>query len=449
MKKEQNLITGNVLSTLVKFTIPILLSMLLQIAYGTADLFIVGQFSDVANVSGVSIGSQLTQVFTNFCVGLSMGTTVLIGKYMGKNQDDKAGEIAGVSIYIFGVLSVICTIIMIGLSGVLIRLMQAPAESYELAKSYLMITGVGCIFIVAYNLLGSIFRGIGDSKTPLLAVAMACVLNIILDLILVAGLNMGANGAAIATVFAQGVSVLISVLVICKRGLPFTIKKSYITYKKEIILKIMAIGIPSAMQMILANFSFLVISSILNSLGVAASAAVGIVSKITSFILIMPLAFGQSLSAFTAQNLGANKKERAVQGLIWAIIISIIYGIFSGYFSYFHGTIFTNMFNPDQATTLAAVDYLRAYAIDSLLVAFTFSLHGYFNGCGKTTFVMLNSSVAAFLIRIPLSYYFSTLGTGSLFLVGLAIPISTFVQLVVGFIYLRIHSKKVIDKTVS
>lgn len=423
--KQQNLTSGNVLSVIITFTIPILLSMLLQIAYGTADLFIVGQFSDVANVSGVSIGSQLTQVFTSFCVGLSMGTTVLIGRYMGEDHKEAATKVVGVSIYLFTIIALVGTILMMGMSGIFTTLMQTPEESYLMTKTYLLITGAGTVFIVAYNVLGSIFRGIGDSKTPLIAVAIACMINIILDLILVAGFNMGASGAAIATVVAQGFSVLISLVLIRKKGLPFAFSKSDVKRDKDVMVGIVKIGIPTAMHMVLSGFSFLIISAILNSLGVAASAAVGIVSKIVSFILVIPQAFGQSLSAYTAQNLGANRMDRARKGLWIAIGLSLVYGVGTGYLSYFHGNIFTQVFNPDTATNLAALDYLKAYAPDCLLVAFVFTFAGYYNGCGRTTMVMINGVAGAFLIRIPLSYYFSTLDNTTLFLIGLAIPIST------------------------
>lgn len=442
MSKDKNLIDGSVLSTIVKFTIPILLSMLLQIAYGTADLFIVGQFSDVANVSGVSIGSQITVVFTNFCVGISMGTTVLIGKYLGAKEEEKAAKVVGVSVVLFSVLALVCTLIMVCFSNQIISMMQTPKESFSYARNYLIITGIGSVFIVAYNVLGSIFRGIGDSKTPLIAVAIACIINIVVDVILVAGFNMGGVGAAIATVIAQASSVVLSILIIRKKGLPFQFNKKFVKWDMKYISSILKIGSPTALQLVLSNFSFLVISAILNSMGVAASAAVGIVGKIVAFILIMPMAFGQSLSAFTAQNMGAKRMDRAKKALVVSIVISAIYGMITGYISYYHGTIFTSIFNPDLETGLAAVDYLKAYSSDCILVAFMFTFSGYFNGRGNTTYVMLNSVAAAFLIRIPISYYFSTLENPSLFMIGLAIPISTSFQIIAYLTYFKYTNKK-------
>lgn len=437
MDKKKNLVEGDVLITLVKFTVPVLLSLLLQIAYGTADLFIVGQFSDVANVSGVSVGSQLTQIFTNFCAGIALGSTVLIGRYIGAKEPEKASKVMGSSIMMFSVLAFTCTIFIVGFSNQLVALMQTPMESFSEARNYLLITGFGVVFIVFYNLLGSIFRGIGDSKTPLIAVFIACICNILLDLLFVGVFHLGASGAAFATVIAQGISVLLSLIIIKRNGLPFTFNKKDLCFDKAYIKDIFKIGIPSATQLVLTSFSFLVISSLLNSLGVAASAAVGIVGKITGFILIVPQAFSQSLSSFTAQNLGANRKDRANKGLFLAIAMGVGYGIVTGYVSFFHGSIFTNIFNPDYATGIAAVEYLKSYSLDCVLVAFMFSFAGYFNGRGNTAFVMLNGITSSFLIRIPISYYFSTFAVPSLFLIGLAIPISTLFQNVTSFTYFK------------
>lgn len=440
--KRKSLVSGNVLPVIIKFTIPILLSLLLQIAYGTADLFIVSKFSDTANVSGVSVGSQISQIFTNFCVGLSMGATVLIGRYIGSGEKEKATKVVGSSIIIFAGIALIVTCVILTFSRQFTTLMNTPEESFEIANSYLFIAGLGSVFIVFYNLLGSIFRGIGDSKTPLVTVAIACVFNIVLDIVLVGGFSMGASGAAVATVCAQGLSVLLSLFIIKKKGLPFEFSKKDIKICKTTAKQSIKIGFPTSLQMVLTSFSFLVISSLLNALGLSASAAVGVVSKITAVILVVPQAFMQSLSAFTAQNVGAGKAERANKALFYAISIGLAYGIITGYLSYFHGTLFTNLFGLDEETTLCALDYLKAYSPDCLLVAFIFSLSGYLNGLGRTPFVMAQNIFGAFCIRIPVSYYFSTLANPSLFLIGLAVPISSAMQILIVVTYLKLIKNK-------
>ncbi len=437
MQKTNNLTSGSILKSLIAFTIPILLSMLLQTAYGTADLYIVGQFSDISNVSGVSIGSMLSQNIINFCVGLSMGTTVLISRYIGSGERAKASKVMGVSIFGFTILAIICTIGITSLSDQLVTLMNVKPEAYNEAKSYLFISGLGCIFIVFYNLLGSIFRGIGDSKTPLLTVFVACITNIFLDLILVGYFKMGATGAGIATVIAQGISVLMSLIVVMKRGLPFEFNKSYISFDLTYFLSVLKIGVPSALQMLLTGLSFLVLSSLMNEFSMAASAAVGIVGKVTGIILVVPQSFSQSLAPFTAQNIGASNAQRANKALLYAIGVSVAIGTITGYLSFFHGEIFIRMFTDESDAVIASLSYLKSYSPDCILVAVMFCLAGYLNGRAETTFVMFQSVLGSFFIRIPFSYLFSTFENTSLFLIGLAIPLSTLVQIVITLVYMK------------
>ena len=446
MQKSNNLTNDNILKTLITFTIPILLSMLLQTAYGTADLYIVGQFSDISNVSGVSIGSMLSQNIINFCVGLSMGTTVLISRYIGSGEKAKASKVMGVSILGFTVLAIIFTVAITLFADQLVTIMNVKSEAYDEAKSYLFISGLGCIFIVFYNLLGSIFRGIGDSKTPLLTVFVACITNIVLDLILVGYFKMGATGAAIATVIAQAISVLMSLMVVMKRGLPFEFNRKYITFDLTYFLNVLKIGIPSALQMLLSGLSFLILSSLMNEFSMAASAAVGIVGKVTGIILVVPQSFSQSLAPFTAQNAGASKVERANKALLYAIAISITIGALTGYLSFFHGEIFIRMFTDDPDTVVASLSYLKSYSPDCILVAIMFCLAGYLNGREETTFVMFQSVLGSFLIRIPFSYLFSTYENTSLFLIGLAIPLSTLIQIVITLMYMK--KRNIFDKSI-
>ncbi len=442
MSKSLSLTEGRVMPALLKFTVPILLSLVLQTAYGTADLLIVGQFSGVSDVSGVTIGSQIMQTITSFCAGFSTATTILLGQYIGANQKEKTSKLIGASIFLFGVLVAIVSGFLILFRGDIASIMQTPIEAVESTKNYLLITGGGTVFIVFYNLLGSIFRGIGDSKTPLLAVSIACVINIVLDLVFVAGLDMGASGAAFATVIAQAVSVLISLFVISKRKLPFEFIKSDIKFSKDNVANIIKLGVPIALQSVLVGISFLFVTAIINDFGVVVSAAVGIVEKITVIVMMVPISFAQSISVFTAQNFGARNQDRMKEGLKIGMLLSAVFASVMAYLSWFHGSIFTSIFTSDIEVTASALIYLRAYSFDIFQVAFLFSFLGYFNGCSKTTFVMIQSIVGAFLIRIPLAYYFSSLTNTSLFLIGLATPISTFVQLVMFFTYFIYTHKK-------
>ncbi len=323
---------------------------------------------------------------------------------------------------------------MILLSSLLAGVMRAPWEAFSQTVSYIVICSAGTVFIVAYNLVGSIFRGIGDSKMPLVTVAIACVLNIGGDLLLVGAFRMGTAGAALATVFAQAVSVVLSLIIIKKRGLPFAFRKKYILPKLAYIKETLKLGTPIALQDFLVSVSFLVITAIVNEIGLIESAGVGVAQKMCGFLMLVSSAYMQSMSAFVAQNIGAQKPERARKALLCGIASSLVVGIVMGYFSFFYGELLAGIFSKDAAVTLAAAEYMKAYAIDCLFTSFLFCFIGYFNGCGNTVFVMIQGIVGAFGIRVPASWLISQYSS-NLFHIGLATPISTVIQIIMCGIF--------------
>lgn len=442
---NHNLSEGKLIPTILKFTIPIMAALFLQVAYGAVDLLIVGRFGLVADVSGVTIGSQLMATITGICTGVAMGTTILLGQYIGAGKAEDGGKVMGASITLFGSIALVLTVVLLLCNGIIVTIMQTPVESVSQTSAYLRICSCGTIFIIAYNVLGSIFRGIGDSKTPLVAVGIAFVCNVAGDLILVAGFGMGASGAAIATITAQALSVLISLVLIRRKTLPFTFNISYIKFDMQHIKKILALGIPIGLQSGLVSISFLAITAIVNGMGVIASAGVGVTEKLTGFLMLVPIAFMQSLSAFVAQNYGAGKIERAKKGMFYAIAISFTIGLLMSYICVFHGHVLTNIFVSDADISAAAVEYLRAYAFDTVFVTIMFCMVGYFNGLGCTTFVMIQGIVGAFCIRIPVAFLISCLPNATLFMVGLATPSSTAVQIIMCVIYYRYMRKKEIS----
>ncbi|MBQ6631930.1 MAG: MATE family efflux transporter [Romboutsia sp.] len=445
MTKVSNFTEGKIFSPLVKFTIPILMALFLQTMYGAVDLLIVGQFGTSADVSAVSTGSQIMASITSMINGLTMGITILIGQKLGEGNRKDAGNVVGSGISIFAIIAVITTIFVVIFSSFITSLMQAPAEAFDSTVSYLKICGMGSIFIVAYNVIGGVFRGLGDSKTPLITVFIACVVNIIGDLIFVGIFNMASIGAAYATVLAQAVSVILSLILIKKNGVPFEFSKKSIRFHKPLTSQIIKFGAPISIQGVLVNLSFLVIMMIGNSMGVVASAGMGVAQKLVGFIMLIPLSFSQSVSAFVAQNYGAKKYDRTKKVLIYSVSASLCCGVVMFYLTFFHGNLLSQIFTKDEAVILASWDYMKSYGVDCLFTAIMFCMVGYFNGCGQTTFVMIQGVLGAFLVRIPVSYLMSKLEPVSLFKVGLATPASTFVQIIlcVGFfIYLSKKSQK-------
>ncbi len=445
MEKTQSFTEGRIFSPLIRFSLPVLLALLLQALYGAVDLLIVGKFGgELADVyqSAVSTGSQIMQTITFVITGLAMGITVYVGEKIGAKQREEAGKIIGSGIFLFGVVAIVLTAVLMLTSPALSKLMQAPAEAYNDTVVYMLICSAGMIFVVAYNILGSIFRGIGDSTTPLISVAIACVFNILGDLLFVAVLHMGAAGAAIATTLAQGISVLLSFLIIRKRELPFSFSAKYIRPNRAYIKTMLKLGAPIAIQDLLSNASFLVISAIINSVSLTFSAAVGVASKMFSFILLIPSAFMQSMSAFVAQNMGAEKPDRAKKALWYGIASSLVACLIMGYLSFFHAELLASVFAESPDVIEAAGQHLQAYAIDCVLAGFLFSFMGYFNGCGKTTFVMIQSISCAFLIRLPLSWIMSKQVPVSMFNIGLAIPAASAVQVIMCVSYFIYISRK-------
>ena len=433
MSKIQNFTEGKIFSPLVRFALPVLLALFLQAMYGAADLLIVGQFggenADVF-VSAVSTGSQIMMTLTFVITGIAMGLTVYVGEKIGAGKGDEAGEIIGSGIGLFAIISVAVSVIMVLSASALSRIMHAPEEAFADTVRYITICSSGILFIVAYNLVGSIFRGIGDSKVPLMTVAIACVLNILGDLLFVAVFDMGAAGAAVATVTAQAVSVVLSLFIIKKRKLPFTFSKGCLRPKSRHIKRILRLGTPIALQDLLVSISFLAILAIVNDIGLVESAGIGVAEKVCAFIMLIPSAFMQSMSAFVAQNMGAEKYDRARRALWYGIITSLAVGIMIGSFSFFRGDILAGIFAKDAAIIAPAAEYLKAYAIDCFFTAFLFCFIGYFNGCGKTTFVMVQGIIGGICIRLPVSWMLSKVEPVSLFRIGLATPISTATQII-------------------
>lgn len=442
MRQTQNFTEGKIFAPLIRFVGPVLLALLLQTMYGAIDLMVVGQFGTSADVSAVSTGSMVMHTVTVVITGLAMGLTVLVGRKIGEGLREDAGNIIGSGIWLFGVLAVVLSVLMVFAAPSMAKLMQAPVEALDKTISYITICSAGAIFIVAYNLVGSIFRGIGDSVMPLVTVAIACVLNIIGDLVFVALFHMGTAGAAIATVFAQAVSVALSLLLIRRREMPFSLKAGAIRPSGKLIRQILILGIPIALQDLLVSISFLAITAIVNSLGLIASAGVGVAEKLCGFVMLVPSAYMQAMSAFVAQNMGAGKPQRAQKALLCGIASSLVVGAVIGYLSFFRGDLLAGLFAKDAAVISAAAEYLKAYAIDCLLTSFLFCFIGYFNGTGNTIFVMLQGIIGSFGVRLPVSWIVCRQAGANLFHIGLATPASSLVQIILCGVFFIITRRK-------
>lgn len=435
--KENQLVTGKISTTLLKFAVPFLCASLLQALYGAADLFVTGQFADSPAVSAVAIGSQVMQTITGIILGISMGCTVSLGQAVGAGDYRHASKTIGCAAVLFGLSALVLTPAMLLLTGPSVSLMQTPKEAWDSARAYIMICGCGIPFIIGYNVVSGIFRGMGDSKTPLLFVAAACVLNVGLDFIFVAGMQMGAGGAALATVMAQAVSFLLALVYMIKKGFGFKFYRSDLRLDPEKAAKIFKVGLPMALQDALVNVSFLIITAIINTMGLTASASVGVVEKIIVFAMLPASAFASAVAAMTAQNMGAGKEERAKGCLNCGIGFALVFGILFCLYAQFLPQTLTSIFSTDPAVILHASEYLQSYSIDCILVCFVFCMNSYLSGQGNSAFPMIHSLIATFLVRIPLSFLLSKSGGGSLYGIGLAAPAASLVSILICFAYFK------------
>lgn len=442
MEKINNFTEGKILKPLIMFSLPILAALLLQAMYGAVDLMIVGQFADTSGVSGVSTGSQVMQMIAGIVSGLTMGTTVLIGQKIGKNDIKEAGKTVGASICLFFTIAVVITVIFVCFARQITALMQAPAEAFDNTVRYVVICSAGTVFIVAYNVISGILRGMGNSKLPLLFVGIACFVNIVLDLVFVAWFKWNSSGAALATVLAQAVGVFLALAIIKRQGLGISLSFRDIGFHKDEIAGILKLGSPIALQDALTTVSFLIITAILNSLGLVASAAIGVCEKLVIFIMLVPIAYMSSISAFVAQNIGAKKIDRAKKAMYYAMATSFIFGVVMSGISLFKGDMLASIFTKDAEVVAAAAEYMKAYAADALLVSVLFCFMGFFNGSGQTMFVMVQGLAAAFLVRIPYSYFMSKVVGVTMLQIGFASPLATVLSLVLCTLYYLINRKK-------
>ena len=421
---ERNLTTGSVGKNILIFSLPYLLSYFLQTLYGMADLFIIGQFDGVASTTAVSIGSQVMHMLTVMLVGLAMGTTVSIARAVGGRNHKQVSENVGNTVTLFFGLSIVLTVVLLLLVRPIVGVMSTPAEAVDGTVAYLTICFLGIPFITAYNIISSIFRGMGDSKSPMYFIAIACAANIMLDYLFIGALDFGPAGAALGTTLAQTISVAVSLFMILRRK-SISLSKGDFHPRRPVVGQILQIGVPVALQDGLIQIAFIVITIIANRRGLNDAAAVGIVEKIIGFVFLVPSSMLSTVSALGAQNIGAGKPERAVQTLRYAICITVGFGLCVCIGVQLCAEQLVALFTDRQAAGGAEVirfgeQYLRSYILDCVFAGIHFSFSGYFCACGKSVLSFLHNISSVLLVRVPGSYLASMLFPDTLFPMGLA-----------------------------
>lgn len=425
---------GQITGKLIKFMIPILGSLVLQAAYGAVDVLMVGWFGTTEGLSGVSTGSSIINLVTFVITGLATGITVLLGTFIGSKNTERAGKTIGSAILFFLISGVILTFVLIVFAEPIARLMKAPEEALDNTVAYVRICGGGIIFIIAYNLISCILRGIGNSKLPLVFVSIACIANIIGDYTLIAIFHMDERGAAAATVGAQVISVILSLIILRKQKLPFTVRRSDIRFSKE-MLSFLRVGSPIALQELMTQISFLALIAFINNIGLEASSGYGVANKITTFVMLIPSSLMQSLSSFIAQNVGAGREDRARRTMYTGMAIGIAVGIVMFLLAYFNGTGLSHIFATNEGVIARSAEYLRGFAPEAIVTSILFSFMGYFSGHGMTLFVMIQSMLQTFLVRLPVAYIMSIQPDPSLTMIGTAAPLATVFGILINLGY--------------
>lgn len=439
---QKDLTKGSVFRVLIQFSLPYLLSCFLQTFYGLADLFITGQFNGADAISAVSVGSQVMHMLTVIIVGLAMGSTVTISHHVGEKDAKKAGRAVGNTVSLFLAFAVILTIgLLLGVEGIL-KCVSIPPEAYAQTRIYLIICFAGIPFITAYNIISCIFRGMGDSRSPLYFVAAACVMNVVLDFLLIGCFSMGAAGAAFGTVISQTASVVIALAAIRKKRLGLSVKKEDFRPDKKSLGNILRIGIPIAFQDGLIQVSFMIITIIANRRGVTAAASVGIVEKIISFFFLVPSAMLSSISSITAQNVGARRYRRGAKTLQYGVTIAVSFGVLMTILCQFLAPQILGLFTEDAMVVEMGSQYLRAYVLDCIVAGVHFCFSGYFCAYGYSGISFLQNVVSIVLLRVPGAYLASEYYPDTLYPMGLAAPAGSLLSAIICIIVFVMWRKK-------
>lgn len=435
---SRSLTEGNIPLLLTRFVIPYMAANLLQALYGAADMIIVGQFTDSAGLSAVSIGSQFIFMINSIVIGLSIGGTIMIGRFFGAGRTEEIHGTIGTMLTLFCLMSVVITTGLLLFIDPVVRLLGTPAESFAPTRGYVFINVAGLATMFAYNALAAIFRGFGDSTSPLIFVAVACVLNVFGDLALVGLFGMGAEGAAYATVAAQGFSAYLAVVYARRADYHFDFSLASMRIKWEKLTQLLRIGLPMAVQFSLTSISFIFIMATVSKMGgVTASAAVGITGKLNGFTMLPPHSFAAAISAMVAQNIGAGKPRRARDTMFSGLLISLAFGTATFVLLFFAPEAVIRIFTPDRELIGVTALYLKSFSLDCVLVCFVFCLNGFFNGCGHTAFTMMNNIFCAFAVRVPATWLLSGIEGASLFTVGFAAPLASLLTIAISLCYLK------------
>lgn len=440
--KEQDLTQGNIFRTLMVFAVPFLIANILQSLYGAVDLFVIGRYCSAKSVAAVSTGTQITQIVTSLITGLTLGSTILIGEYTGSKKLEAVKKTISTTLSIFTIAAILISVLMLCFARPLLTLLQTPDESFSLTLEYVSICALGNLFVCGYNAISAILRGYGDSGRPMLFVGIACLFNILLDFLFVKYCHMDVAGTALATILSQAVSMIIAIIWLKRKDFIFDFKFRSFRPDRTIAKRLAFLGIPISFQELMVRISFLYLMAVMNSCGVEAAAVVGISSKYDVFAMLTATSMANALAAITAQNMGAEKPQRARKalwyGLGFALSVSFLFWIWAQV----NPASMIRVFAEDSAVIAAGIPFFQSCSYDYIMVTIVFCLNGYLNGCQKTLWTMFSCSAGALLLRIPLVWYFGSHFANDLHKLGMIAPTVSGIMAFYTLFYVLFQSKK-------
>lgn len=447
MKQEKNLTEGNVFTTLAAFTIPFIIANIIQALYGAVDLFVIGRYCSPESVAAVSTGTQVTQIITSMITGLTLGSTILVGKYTGMGAKEEIKKTIGTTLCLFTAVALILTAAMILCVDWILAMLQTPADSFDLAREYVVICSCGIIFICGYNAISAILRGYGDSKRPMMFVGLSCILNVIGDFVLVKYAGLGVAGVAIATIGSQAVSMIWAMIYLNRSRFIFTFSLKNLRLDLGKARELAVVGIPISLQECMVRLSFLYLTSVTNRLGVFAAAAVGIASKYDVFAMLPATSTANALAAVTAQNYGAGKPARAKAslgaGMLFALAASACFWLWAQ----LSPETMIGMFTSDKRIIEEGIPFFTSCSYDYLAVTLVFCLNGYLNGRAKTIFTMISCCFGALALRMPFIHLVYSRWPDNLFRIGAIAPsvsgfMAAYTLIYVGILFYRERKEK-------
>lgn len=439
--RDNNLTHGSVFKVLVTFAIPFLLANILQSLYGAVDLFVVGRYCGAESVAAVSTGTQVTQIITSLCTGLTLGSTILVGNYTGQEDRERVKKSIGTTLVIFAAFAILLTGLMLVFERPILTLLKTPAASFEQTVTYVTICSLGILFICGYNAISAILRGYGDSVRPMMFVGVACGINIVLDFLFVGPFGMGVAGTALATIMSQALSMVFAIIYLKRGDFIFDFKLKSFRVERSLAFELARIGIPISFQEMLIRISFLYLTAMMNACGVAAAAVVGVGAKFDVFAMLTGTSLANALAAISAQNMGAGKPERAKRSLWYALGIGFVVSSAFWLWAQIDPAMMIGVFTKEQSIITAGVPYFKSASYDYILVTFVFILNGYLNGRQKTLWTMLSSTFGAVVLRIPMVYIFSRMFANDLGMLGRIAPTVSGIMACYTLIYVIIEGR--------